>query len=113
FKELCTLLLAVDPDTPGKFADNYLKADDLTKRFYCLIFIAAGKTAVPLVVDRLAAEAVTMPTPTAEAWSLLPLVLAQPTVDALPDVRRLLSHPHPAVRRQAVRTLGLMGPGRA
>jgi HEAT repeat protein len=110
FGDLAQALLAVDPAAPQKIVVELNRQDVVVDRTYhAATLVAFQKHSVPALVDGLAG----VEGQEREAQSILPLVLALFGNDALPDLRKCLTHKRSSVRRQALRSLAIMGSEKA
>jgi HEAT repeat protein len=109
FKELAQALLAVEPMSPTNAVRSLDDVDD-NQSCYAFQLCAFSKSSVAPIAERLQGDALQNPDFGAAALNRWPPLLAQFGPDALPAVRSALTHEAPAVRRQALRTLALMGP---
>jgi HEAT repeat protein len=106
FREMAGVLRALNPDAAkGLVAEVNRQGVVFDLSYHVDLLLAFGKTSVPVLVNGLQATEGNV----REAGSVLPVVLARFGPTALPDVRNALQHQHPAVRRQAIRTVVLMG----
>jgi HEAT repeat protein len=110
FRELAQALLAKDPTAPQRLVTELNRQDVVIDRGYQAWALLAFRTnSLSAMIDGLK----TNEGPAAEADSALPLLLATFGADAIRDLREALNNPNPTVRRQAIRTLALMGPEKA
>jgi HEAT repeat protein len=111
FREFALALLAVDPDSPRLVVLEYRRAKYKADIDCCAHkLVAFGKASLPAVLDGLHDEVGDPSRAGMESWSKLPWVLARLGPDALAVSRTALTHELPAMRRQALRALVLMGP---
>ncbi len=110
FKKLAQASLAVEPGALQRVLTAYLNESNYDKRLLSVYKLAAfGKPALPSVAAAWRLEAQTAGSIAREADSQLPAVVALGGDDSLPTVRDALHDSHPGARRQAIRTLVLMG----
>jgi HEAT repeat protein len=107
FRELAGVLRTIAPETPHQLVAAVNRQDVAGDLSYEVdVLVALGKIALPAVSSGLAAAEGNV----REAASVLPVVLAKLGPTALPELRQAVAHPSPVVRRQAIRTLALLGP---
>jgi HEAT repeat protein len=111
FNELVNVLLNADPTAPKNCADSLRKSHNVSENpFEVRLLANFGKPAVSALFgdmeedSRKAGDNLGL-----AAKSPYPQVLAKLVPDAVPAVRAALKNENPAIRRQAVRTVALMG----
>ena len=111
FTELSNFLLSIDPAAAKTCVDALRKTQSPTDRPFEMRLLATfGKSAVGPLMSAMEQDARRAGDNFAlAAKSPFPPALAKMVQDALPAVRGALRHEDPAVRRQALRTLALMG----
>jgi HEAT repeat protein len=111
FNELAGFLLNVDPAAPKVCAEALRKAGNPgDKPFEMRLLTTFGKPAVSALMAAMEEDAHKAGDNYGlAAKSPYPQVLAKMVPEAVPAVRAALKHEDPAVRRQALRTLALMG----
>jgi HEAT repeat protein len=111
FGELASFLLSVDPTAPKTCAEALRKSRNPgDKPFEIRLLATFGKPAVSALMAAMEEDAQKAGDNYWQAAkSAYPQILAKLVPEAIPAVRAALKHENPAIRRQALRTMALMG----